>query len=120
MLKILAILVVLGLVAIAGVSYFVLWPLALQYLTALNTVLLPAVENIQDVAPLLPPELNINNLLAVVPLLGQIGTEGLALLASAAEGGITPEEAQQVMDLLNQQLSAEQISELKTLLNPGN
>jgi hypothetical protein len=117
MLKILVILILLGLAAIAGVTYFVLWPLALQAMAALTTVLQPAVENIRDAVPVLPPEISINDLLAAVPLLGQLGTEGLTLLTKVAEGGITPEEAQQILDLLRQKLSAEELAQLKALLN---
>jgi hypothetical protein len=117
MFKILVILILLSLAAIAGVTYFVLWPLALQAMAALTTVLQPAVENIRNVVPVLPPEISINDLLAAVPLLGQLGTEGITLLAEVAEGGITPEEAQQILDLLRQKLSAEELAQLKALLN---
>lgn len=117
MLKILVIVVLLVLVLVAAGVYFILWPLALQALAALTAVLQPAIENIREAVPALPPVISINDLLAAVPLLGQLGTEGLTLLTEVAEGGITPEEAQQVLDLLRQKLSAEELAQLKALLN---
>lgn len=117
MLKILVIVVLLALALAAAGVYFILWPLALQAMAALTAVLQPAIENIREAVPALPPEISINDLLAAVPLLGQLGTEGLTLLTEVAEGGITPEEAQQVLDLLQQKLSAEELAQLKALLN---
>jgi hypothetical protein len=117
MLKKLMVLLLLCLTIIIGGIYFILWPLALQYLTALNTVLQPAVENFRETVPALSPEVNLQGLLAVLPILGQIGPEGLTMLTEVAEGGITPEEAQQVLDLLRRELSAEQLTQLKALLN---
>ncbi|MBT9172498.1 MAG: hypothetical protein DDT21_00882 [Syntrophomonadaceae bacterium] len=117
MLKILVVVVLLVLALVAAGVYFILWPLALQALAALTAVLQPAIENIREAVPALPPEISINDLLAAVPLLGQLGTEGLTLLTEVAEGGITPEEAQRVLDLLRQKLSAEELAQLKSLLN---
>lgn len=117
MLKILVIMVLFVMALVTAGVYFILWPLALQVLAALSAVLLPAIENIREAVPVLPPEISINDLLAALPLIGQLGTEGLTLLTEVAKDGITPEEAQQILDLLRQKLSAEELAQLKALLN---
>jgi hypothetical protein len=115
----LLVLFTLLLTIVTGGVYFVLWPLAQQYLTAVKSALVPAVESIRDTVPALPPEVGLDRMLTILPLLERIGLEGLAQIKLLAEGGITAEEAQQALGILRQQLSAEELNQLKSLLTSG-
>lgn len=115
----LLVLFALFLAMVIGAAYYVLWPLAQQYLTAVKAALVPAVESVRETVPALPTEVGLDGLLAILPLLERIGLEGLAQIKGLAEGGITAEEAQQALEILQQQLSAEELSRLKSLLNIG-
>jgi hypothetical protein len=121
MLKTLIIVMLLGFAMVIGVVYFILWPLAVEYLSdiiaAITPALQPIVETAQEVVPVLPQSMEINNLIAIFPLLEQIGVERIGQLKALAEGGITKEEAQQALEILSQQLSPEELQQLKTLLN---
>jgi len=115
MLKKLVILLLLCLTVIIGGVYFILWPLAAQYLTAVSAVLQQSVGSLQEAVPALPPELSLDSLVSALPLLSQIGTETLVQLKGLADGGITAEEAEQALELLRRQLSAEQLEQLKAV-----
>jgi hypothetical protein len=118
MIKNLMVLLLLCLAIVIGVTYFILWPLALQYVTAVTTVLQPALENIQESIPALTPdgELGVGGLIAILPVLERIGVEGLVQIKEIAAGGVTKEEAQQALDILRKHLSAEELLQLRTLL----
>jgi hypothetical protein len=117
--KKLMILSLLCLTIVIGGTYFIIWPMALQYLTAITTVFQPAIENIQESIPALPQEgeVGFGGLIAILPILKSIGTEGLVQIKEIAEGGVTKEEAQQALDILLKQLSADELLQLRTLLN---
>jgi hypothetical protein len=107
------------LVILATAAYFWLWPMAQQYLASLNTILQQAYHNLEMALPALPAEVGstgLDNLLAVLPILGQIGTAGLMQIQELAADGFTVEEAQQVIDILQNKLSPAQISQLLELL----
>ena len=115
-------LIVLSFVCMAlviGVSHFVLWPLAQQYLAAVNTVLQPALENVSEALPVLPPEgvAGIGGLIAALPILESIGVEALGQIKELSADGVTIEEAQQALDILRKQLSAEELANLRALFN---
>lgn len=118
MIKKLMILSLLCLTIIIVGAYFIVWPMALQYLTAITTVLQPAIENIQESIPALPPEgeVGVGGLIALLPIIERIGAEGLVQIKEIAEGGVTKEEAQQALNILRKQLSAEELSQLRALL----
>jgi len=119
MLKKIMILFLLCLTIVIGAAYFVLWPMAQQFLAAANTVLQPALANMQEALPALPPEVEpgIGSLIALLPLLERLGVEGITQIQQIAAGGITGEEAQQALDILRNQLSEEQLMQLRALLN---
>ncbi len=118
LIKVLLILV-LCLVIIVGAAYFFLWPIAQQGLTVVSTVLQPAVENVQDALPGVTPEKfpGTSDLIAVLPILERIGVERLVQIQQIAADGVTADEAQQILDILSEQLSPEEIARLKELLN---
>ncbi|RJX24836.1 MAG: hypothetical protein C4554_08165 [Dethiobacter sp.] len=112
-------LLILCLFIIVGAAYYILWPMAQQYLAAVNIVLQPAIENIRETLPAVAPKevAGIGDLIAILPILERIGVEGLVQIKEIAAGGVTREEAQQALDILSKQLSPEEIARLKALLN---
>ena len=119
MIKKLMILFLLCLTIVIGAAYFVIWPLAQQFLAAADTVLQPALANMQEALPALPQEgeLGIVGLIALLPILERLGVEGISQIQQLAADGIIGEEAQQVLDILRERLSAEELSQLRSLLN---
>jgi len=119
MIKKLIVISLLSLAVVIGAAYFVLWPLAQQYLAAVNTVLTPALENVQESLPNVSPEgvAGIGDLIAVLPILESIGLEMLSQIKELSAGGVTVEEAQQALDILRKRLSVDELVQLRTLLN---
>lgn len=112
-------LLTLGLVILATVVYFWLWPMAQQYLASLNTILQQSFHNLETALPALPVEvegINLDKLLAVLPILGQIGAAGLMQIQELAADGFTMEEAQQVIEILQNKLSPAELSQMQELL----
>lgn len=119
MIKIIMVLLLICLTIVIGAAYFVIWPMAQQFLAAANAVLQPALANMPDALPALPQDvaLGIEGLIALLPILERLGMEGITQIQQLATGGITGEEAQQALDILRNQLSEEQLRQLRTLLN---
>jgi len=119
MIKVFLIIVVLLLAIIIGAVYFVLWPLAQQYLVAITAVLQPVLESVSETLPAVPPEgvEGIAGLLGLLPILESIGADVLGQFKELAAGGVTIEEAQQALDILRQKLPAEDLAFLLALLN---
>lgn len=118
MIKKLIILSFLCLAILVGAAYYLLWPLAQQYLATVANVLQPAIENIAD-PKLLPPEggMGLGGLIAVLPILQKIGIETLIQIRELTADGVTMEEAQQAMDILRNRLSAEELAKLLAAFN---
>jgi hypothetical protein len=119
MIKKLVIFSVISLAVLIASAYFFLWPLAQQYLATLSNVLRPALEDVTQPLEVLPQEGvgGIAELIAILPILGKIGLETLAQLSELAADGVTIEEAQQALDVLRNQLSSEELSQLLTVFN---
>ncbi|MBS3885644.1 MAG: hypothetical protein KGZ41_01750 [Dethiobacter sp.] len=119
MIKKLVIFSVLCLAILVGATYFILWPLAQQYLATVSNVIRPALENVAEPLQVLPPEGvgGIAELIAILPVLQKIGMETLAQISELAADGVTIEEAQQALDILRTQLSAEELRQLLTVFN---
>jgi len=121
MLKKLLLLLALCLAIVVGVAYFWLWPMAQQYLASIGGILQQSYGNIEKSLPALLPEgetLGLDRLVSILPFLGKIGAEGLLQIKELAAGGFTAEEARQVFEILQNQLSTEEISRLQELLKP--
>jgi hypothetical protein len=90
-----------------------------QHLATVSSVLRPALENVAEPLQVLPQEgvSGITELVAILPLLGKIGLEPLAQISEFAADGVTIEEARQALDILRNQLSAEELSQLLTAFN---
>ena len=119
MIKKIVIFSVLCLAIFAGATHFILWPMAQQYLATVSHVLRPALENVAEPLQVLPPEGvgGVGELIAVLPVLQKIGMETLAQISGLAADGVTIEEAQQALDILRTQLSAEELRQLLTAFN---
>jgi len=119
MIKKIVIFFFLCLAILVGAAYFILWPLAQQYLASVSAVLRPAVENIAEPLQVLPPEGvgGIGELIAILPLLEKIGMETFAQISELAADGVTMEEAQQALEILRNQLSAEELAQLLAVFN---
>lgn len=119
MIKKLLIFSFLCLVILIGAGYFILWPLAQQYLATVSTVLRPALESVAEPLQVLPPEgvTGISDLIAVLPVLQKIGMDTLTQISELAAGGVTMEEAQQALDILRNQLSSEELAQLLAVFN---
>lgn len=119
MIKKLVIFSVLCLAILIGGAYFILWPLAQQYLASMSAVLRPALENVTEPLQVLPPEGvgGIAELVAIWPLLEKIGLETFTQISELAADGVTIEEAQQALDILRNQLSAEELAQLLAVFN---
>lgn len=123
MLKKLLLLFTLCLAIAVGAAYFWLWPMAQQYLASIGAVLQQSHADIDKSLPILSPEgeaLGFKELASTLPILEKVGAEGLAQIYELAAGGFTTEEAQQALEILRNQLSAEEISQLQeaTSRNP--
>lgn|GEM_PF-1399343 len=111
----------LCLVIVAGAVYFWLWPMAQQYLASLNTILQQSPAAVEEILPALPTEdlgIGLSELLTALPILEQIGIDGLSQIQELAGAGFTGEEAQQALAILQEKLSAAELSQLQELL-PG-
>ncbi|MBS3902681.1 MAG: hypothetical protein KGZ54_11795 [Dethiobacter sp.] len=119
MIKKLVIFSVLSLAILIASAYFLLWPLAQQYLATLISVLRPAMENVAEPLQVLPQEgvSGVAELIALLPVLEKIGLETLTQISELAADGVTIEEAQQALDILRNQLSSEELSQLLTVFN---
>jgi len=120
MLKAFLIIFILCFAIIFGGIYFVLWPLAQQYLDAISAVLQPVLESALETLPAVPPEgiEGIGGLIGLLPILERIGADVLGhQFKELAAGGVTIEEAQQALDILRQKLPAEDLAFLLALLN---
>lgn len=119
MIKKLVVFSVLCLTILIASAYFLLWPMAQQHLATVSSVLRPALENVAEPLQVLPQEgvSGITELVAILPLLGKIGLEPLAQISEFAADGVTIEEARQALDILRNQLSAEELSQLLTAFN---
>ncbi|MCL5982610.1 MAG: hypothetical protein M1571_08915, partial [Firmicutes bacterium] len=95
MIKIIMVLLLICLTIVIGAAYFVIWPMAQQFLAAANAVLQPALANMPDALPALPQDvaLGIEGLIALLPILERLGMEGITQIQQLATGGITGEEA---------------------------
>ncbi|MEW6663322.1 MAG: hypothetical protein ACOY9Y_05580 [Bacillota bacterium] len=105
---------------VVGVAYFWLWPMAQQYLASIGAVLQQSYGNIEKSLPVLFPEgeaLGLKGLVSLLPILEKIGAEGLVQIKELAAGGFTMDEAQQALEILRNQLSTEEISQLRELFN---
>jgi len=110
---------VICLVIVAGAVYFWVWPMAQQQLASLSTILQQPPVGVEEILPALPTEelgIGLGELLAALPILEQIGIEGLSQIQELAEGGFTAEEAQQALAILQDKLSATELSQLQELL----
>ncbi|MBS3975697.1 MAG: hypothetical protein KGZ75_03080 [Syntrophomonadaceae bacterium] len=118
MIKTLIILLFLCLTIIVGAVYFIIWPLALQYLNAVSTVLQPALESVSGALPAVPVEgiEGIGGLIALLPVLQTLGIETLGQINELAAGGVTAEEVQQALVILRDKLSVEELTHLRSLL----
>ncbi|MEW5921763.1 MAG: hypothetical protein AB1796_12625 [Bacillota bacterium] len=120
MLKKLLLLFALCLAIAVGAAYFWLWPMAQQYLASIGAVLQQSYGNIEKSLPILPSEgevLGLDRLVSILLILGNIGAEGLLQIKELAADGFTMGEAQQALEILRNQLSTEEISQLRELLN---
>lgn len=119
MLKKLLLLFTLCLAIAIGAAYFWLWPMAQQYLASIGAVLQQSYGNIEKALPVLPSEgevLGLDRLVSILPILKKIGAEGLLQIKELAADGFTAEEARQVFEILRNQLSTQEISQLQELL----
>jgi len=113
------VLLALGLVIVAGAVYFWLWPMAQRYLASLSAILQQSPAAVEEILPALPMEelgIGLGDLLAAVPIIEKLGIEGLTQIQELASGGFTAEEAQQVLAILQEKLSAAELAQLKELL----
>lgn len=119
MIKKLVVFSFLCLTLLIAAAYFVLWPMAQQSLATLSNVLRPALENVAEPLQVLPQEgvSGIVELLAILPVLEKIGLDTLTQISELATNGVTIEEGQQALDILRNQLSAEELSQLLTVFN---
>lgn len=111
----------LCLVIVAGAVYFWLWPMAQQYLASLTTILQQSPAAVEEILPALPTEelgIGLGELLVALPIIEQIGIEGLTQIQELASAGFTAEEAQQALAILQERLSAAELAQLQELL-PG-
>lgn len=107
------------LVIVAGAVYFWVWPMAQQQLASLSELLRQPPAGIEEALPALPAEewgIGINEFLGALPMLERIGLDGLSQIQGLAEGGFTAEEAQQALAILQEKLSAAELSQLTELL----
>ncbi|HSW67492.1 MAG TPA: hypothetical protein VLH16_02830 [Bacteroidales bacterium] len=120
MIKKIVIFVFLFLVILIGAAYFFLWPWAQQLLANMTAVVQPALETVAEPTQVLPPEgvTGVGEMLALLPILQKIGMDTLTQIQDLAAGGVTMEEAQQALDILREQLSAEELAQLLAVLNP--
>ncbi|GFP26386.1 hypothetical protein HKBW3S25_01879 [Candidatus Hakubella thermalkaliphila] len=104
---------------VAVSSNIVLWHLAHQSLASLSNVLQPALQNVAEPLQVLPQEgaSGIAEFVAILPVLEKIGLDTLTQISELAADGVTIEEAQQALDILRNQLSAEELSKLLTVFN---
>lgn len=110
---------ILCLVIVVGAVYFWVWPMAQQQLASLSEILQQAPAGVEGILPALPTEelgIGLGELLAALPILEQIGIDGLSQIQELAEAGFTAEEAQQALSILQDKLSAAELSQLKELL----
>lgn len=118
MIKKLLLLFVLLVIIAAGAVYFWIWPTAQQYLASMGAILQQPYGNVEELLPVLPVEevgLGIDQILSVLPILRKIGADGLRQIQELAANGFTAEEAQQILKMLQDKLSAVEISQLQEL-----